>query len=239
MELSTRSAADKHLLFFEDMTLQDRVEFMGGKRRNKDNGTYRATGKPGECDETWIFLGKGKNKVHLLNLREMEKKGQGELLIRLSISLAAGAAFPLPPCISKGMKGRLCAKLSRSAKSTSILLSPPTPPFSPVYILLPVLPYPFALALSLPRCVLWIHLQIKQIYHSVTEAGKGGRLWNALAVRAGPGSQHSATPPRTFPAAPALALSLFVFMIRAVPLSAPAPPSSPNPVLPVPTKPNT
>lgn len=69
------------------------------------------------------------------------------------------------------------------------------------------------------------------------EAGKGGRLWNALALRAGKGSKRSATLPRTFPAAPALALpssvSVSVFMIHAVPQQPPLP----IPVLPVPTKP--
>lgn len=69
------------------------------------------------------------------------------------------------------------------------------------------------------------------------EAGKGGRLWNALALRAGKGSEHSATLPRTFPAVPALALSgsasLSVFMIHAIPQQPPLP----IPVLPVPAKP--
>lgn len=104
------------------------------------------------------------------------------------------------------------------------------------HILLTVLPYPPA-PLSMPSCVLWIHLQIKQIYHSVMEARKGGRLWNALAPRAGKGSEHGASLPRTFPAAPALALSgsgsLSDFMIHAMPQQPPLP----IPVLPVPTKP--
>jgi len=43
--------------------------------------------------------------------------------------------------------------------------------------------------------------------HGGREAGRGGRLWNALALRAGKGAKHSATLPRTFPAAPALSLS--------------------------------
>lgn len=37
---------------------------------------------------------------------------------------------------------------------------------------------PLAAACSLPSSVLRIHLQMKQIYHSVTQAG----LWNALAA---------------------------------------------------------
>lgn len=89
----------------------------------------------------------------------------------------------------------------------------------------------------MPGYVLWIHLQIKQIYHSVMKAGKGGRLWNALALRAGKGCVHSAMLPCAFPAAPALALSssvcLSVLMIHTRPQ---LPPLSIL-ALPAPTKP--
>lgn len=83
--------------------------------------------------------------------------------------------------------------------------------------LYPLAPFP------MPSYVLWIHLPIKQIYHSVMEAGKGGRLWNALALRAGKGCVHSAMLPRSFPAAPALAPSAqSVFMIHALPQQPPS-----------------
>lgn len=133
---------------------------------------------------------------------------------------------------SNGMKGVWHDKLPRSAK-------PRVPPSIPLVIFFSphpaVLPYPLA-PLSIPSYVLWIHLQIKQIYHSVMEAGKGGRLWNALALREGKGSKRSATLPHTFPAAPGLALSgsvcLSVFLI-----AMPPQPCLSILVLTVPTKP--
>lgn len=83
---------------------------------------------------------------------------------------------------------------------------------------------------SMPNSVLRIHLQIKQIYHSVTEAGKGGRLWNALAPGAGKGSEHCAMLPCVLPCCTllhllSLILALRAFMIHAVPLE--PPPQSP------------
>ncbi|TNN80301.1 hypothetical protein EYF80_009325 [Liparis tanakae] len=80
---------------------------------------------------------------------------------------------------------------------------------------------------------------IEPIHHPVTEAGRGGGLWNALAPRAGKGAEHRAMPPRTFPAAPALTRSgsacTSVFMIHARPMQ---PSFFSTPVSPVPTKPN-
>ena len=143
-------------------------------------------------------------------------------------------SLPLPACISKGMKGGWYAKLSGSARPTSI---PLLPPFLSPYP--PACPSPFPCpALSMPSFALWIHPQIKQIYHSVTETGKGGRLWNALAVRAGKGSEHGAPLPRTFPAAPALALSgsVSLFCFHDLCDAPPAAPPYPFPVLPVPTQ---
>lgn len=132
------------------------------------------------------------------------------------------------------MKGGWYAKLSGSARPTSI-------PLLPLFLS----PHPLACpspspcpALSMPSFALWIHPQIKQIYHSVTEAGKGGRLWNALAVWAGKGSEHGAPLPRTFPTAPALALSCSVslFCFHDPCNAPPAAPPYPVPVLPVPTQ---
>ena len=112
---------------------------------------------------------------------------------------------------SKGMKGRWYNKLSRSVKPRVPKFILPLLLFFPLHILLPpVLPHPLA-PLSMPGCVLWIHLQIQQIYHSVMEAGKGGRLWNALALGAGKGSKQTATLLRTFPAAPSPAQSACLF----------------------------
>lgn len=87
-------------------------------------------------------------------------------------------------------------------------------------------PIPFNPPHFMPSSVLRIHLQIKQIHHSVKEAGKGGRLWNALALRVGKGSEHSATLPCIFPAVPALAF-LGSVSCNAMPLQ----PSLPIPVL--------
>lgn len=69
------------------------------------------------------------------------------------------------------------------------------------------------------------------------EAGKGGRLWNVLALRAGKGSEYRVTLPHTFPGVPALAFSgsacVSVFMIHTMPQQSPLS----IPVLPVPTQP--
>lgn len=160
-------------------------------------------------------------------------KKQGRATHMSFYSSSDRPSLSLPACISK-KEWRAGGMPNCSWVQSHVYQHPSTysPPFFP-HILLSVLPYP----LSMPSCVLWIHLQIKQIYHSVMEAGKGGRLWNALALRAGKGSEHSATLPRTFPAVPALALSgsasLSVFMIHAIPQQPPLP----IPVLPVPAKP--
>lgn len=119
----------------------------------------------------------------------------------------------------KRNEGRVAWQIAQECEATCTTIHPFTCFFS-LHILLPVLPYPLA-PLSMPSYGLWIHLQIKQIYHSVMEAGKEGRLWNALALRAGKGSKRTATLSHTFPAAPALAFSdsvcLSVFLIHAIP----------------------
>lgn len=76
---------------------------------------------------------------------------------------------------------------------------------------------------SLPSGVLRIHLQIKQIYHSVTEAEKGGSVWNALAQTAGKGPKRSAMPPCMLPCCPcSCLLRLALFACFHDPRSAPA-----------------
>lgn len=93
-------------------------------------------------------------------------------------------------------------------------------PACPSFSSHPTPPYPTH---SMPNSVLRIHLQIKQIYHSVTEAGKGGRLWNALAPGAGKGSEHCAMLPCVLPCCTLLHLLSLILSLRAPPPNLPMP----------------
>lgn len=216
MELSTSSS--KTPFFFLDNT-----EYLGEvyERQGKDIDIHqRASLETGD-----LRMKKDTEQSAFIK----SEKDRERWIISLSVSPATGSPFLCQPAFL--MEWRVVGVPNYPGVQSHMYQHPTFfSPFFPLHIPF-VLPYPHPPPLySMPSSVLRIHLQIKQIYHSVIEAGKGGRLWNALALRAGKGSEHSATHPCILPAVP---VSSHVFMIHAMPLQPPLP----IPVLPVPTKP--
>lgn len=134
--------------------------------------------------------------------------------MRLSISPARGTPFLCQPDFTRN-EWWVVGQIIQECKATCTNIHP----FSlRVFLFTSHLPFPIPLPpfLLMPSSVLRIHLKIKHIYHSATDAGKGGSVWNALALREGKGAML----PCMLPAVPFLAfsVSLHVFLFHATAL---------------------